>query len=71
MSAHPAATDLASLPALKPCPFCGGSAQLNRLGGKRSTHAWVECTKCRVVLHFRTTFEAAVAAWNTRAEGAQ
>lgn len=55
-------------PELKPCPFCGSKAELNRLGGPNSTHAYVECSKCDASMPFRTTFEAAAEAWNRRVE---
>lgn len=57
------------MPDLKPCPFCGSKAELNRLGGPGSTHAYVECSKCDASMSFRTTFEAAAEAWNRRSDG--
>lgn len=51
---------------VKPCPFCGGVPVLHRLGGKGSTHGWVECKECHASLPFKPTFEAAIADWNRR-----
>lgn len=38
---------------LKPCPFCGGEAQIKHLitAGVR-THSRVECTRCHVKTDF-------------------
>lgn len=57
---------MSKLPQLKPCPFCGGKAQLKPMGGKGSTHAWIECSKCEAEINWYTTLEAAIEAWNQR-----
>jgi hypothetical protein len=49
---------------LAPCP-CGRQVELTRLGGKGSTHAFIQC-KCGIGMSFRPTFEAAAAEWNKR-----
>ena len=53
---------------LKPCPFCGGEAEIEECGGMWA----VECTEyetcgCELNMAFGSKAEA-VAAWNTRAE---
>ncbi len=50
---------------LLPCPFCGRIPYLKRLGGKGSTHAYVECP-CEAEMSFSTTVEGMVAKWNKR-----
>ena len=50
---------------LKPCPFCGGTAELKKLGFEKSPYGWVECMECKVETPF-LKFEAAVRAWNQR-----
>ena len=53
---------------LKPCPFCGGPAELwQALDGRP---AWVACLgRCSVlVTRDHTTTEDAIAAWNRRAD---
>ena len=52
---------------LKPCPFCGAKASLQHPGGD-----WfVTCDglDCKLLpyTHYQRTREAAIAAWNTRA----
>ena len=51
---------------LKPCPFCGASGMLERLGGEGSTHYIAKCSGCRCDLHFYSTREQAVSKWNQR-----
>ena len=48
---------------LKPCPFCGGSAEL--FGTKNSGIFYVKCLECDVDGNFDTPEEAR-AAWNRR-----
>jgi len=31
---------------LKPCPFCGASAQYWSQGGRYGLFAWIECNEC-------------------------
>lgn len=56
---------------LKPCPFCGGEAQMFDL---RKVHLgvfyFVECRerKCRVKTGYLCTKEEAAEVWNRRAE---
>lgn len=52
--------------ALLPCPFCGAEAKLHRLGNEGSVHGWVQCQICDASIPWKSTFEAAVAAWNRR-----
>ena len=57
---------------LKPCPFCGGKAQIKHLitAGVR-THSRAECTRC----HVKTDYyihefgeRNVIAVWNRRVE---
>lgn len=50
---------------LKPCPFCGGEAELT---GFNAPEYWVWCPSCKASTDAHTGKENAVAAWNTRAE---
>lgn len=51
---------------LKPCPFCGGEAELWRANGERT--AWVACMgRCSILVSKEHKTDAeAIAAWNTR-----
>lgn len=52
---------------LKPCPFCGGKAELWMAHAERT--AWIACmSKCSVLVskEYKTDAEA-IAAWNRRA----
>lgn len=51
---------------LKPCPFCGGKAKVQRYPHNYSVY----CTKCgaRTIL-FKPTEKEAFEAWNRRTEG--
>jgi Lar family restriction alleviation protein len=55
-------------PQLKPCPFCGGEAKMDILGGKGSTHRIISCARCKCDLHYQPTEELAVSKWNQRVE---
>lgn len=46
---------------LKPCPFCGGEAEL-----KGFTRLWVQCTQCSVQTQLYVFMDAAEEAWNHR-----
>ena len=50
---------------LKPCPFCGGEAETDRVGNLRQSHI-VTCTDCGCRLESNETFNHGVS-WNTRA----
>lgn len=67
---------------LKPCPFCGGEAQI-RYTGKgsgskgytsniymRSEPGFVRCLKCNTTTGIRTKVCRAIEAWNRRADNA-
>lgn len=47
---------------LKPCPFCGGEAQIEHMS------CWVECQKCYAASVTCGEEQAAIDAWNTRVE---
>ena len=54
-------------PELKPCPFCGGEAEIERYTIK----PYVACMKCGCSMPDRhQTAEQAIEAWNARAEQA-
>lgn len=57
---------------LKPCPFCGGKAEIFR-GTTYGLHYLYEprCIKCECALGLFDTEEQAVEAWNTRADSVQ
>jgi Lar family restriction alleviation protein len=48
---------------LKPCPFCGGEAQIQ---GGHFRGAWIMCLDCFVETPFFKSVIAAIAAWNRR-----
>ena len=48
---------------LKPCPFCGGNAEI-----KKYTRFWVACDDCLTESAAYATKEEAIEAWNRRAE---
>ena len=53
---------------LKPCPFCGGTAEF---GGDYHCGFFVECLACGTndpLPNLRYSMEEVAAAWNTRAE---
>jgi hypothetical protein len=47
---------------LKPCPFCGGEADI---GGDPHSDRWVFCIKCYASV-FDTYLDGAIQSWNTR-----
>lgn len=53
-------------PKLKPCPFCGGPAEIWKANHNRS--AWIACMgRCATVISREHKTDAeAIAAWNTR-----
>ena len=57
--------------ALKPCPFCGGPAELWQW--REGRPAWIACVGECVVLVSREykTDDEAIAAWNRRTETAK
>ena len=68
--------------ALRPCPFCGGEAQIMEAAPEDNRHILfrhfsVKCKSCKViignVIHGETDFfdtpEQAAAAWNRRPSG--
>ena len=50
---------------LKPCPFCGGEAETV---GFDAPERWVICKRCKASTESHTCADAAIEAWNTRAE---
>jgi len=53
--------------ALKPCPFCGGEAEIERVGNMRQSQIY-SCTNCGCFLE--TGEIGGVNKWNTRADAA-
>lgn len=47
---------------LKPCPFCGGEAEIDNFAGVEC----VVCKNCRVIMLAESNKEAMVQAWNRR-----
>ena len=63
-------------PTLKPCPFCGGEAELFAGGDEYELWAKVECAECNASIVESSDYidrdadaliDEAVAAWNRRA----
>lgn len=52
---------------LNPCPFCGGTPELQT----QRDFAWTFCLGCGVRSQVLSSSEAAISAWNTRAEQPQ
>lgn len=56
---------------LKPCPFCGGEAEMHYVSDIFSRHRpsyWSQCCNCRMSGKHHRTRQEAIDAWNTRAE---
>ena len=49
---------------LKPCPFCGGKAQLGTAINFRGTEYYVACSCCAI--NFTSSREEAISKWNHR-----
>lgn len=47
---------------LKPCPFCGGKAELRCF----MNFYWVKCIKCEVSTDAKPSLEKTIKAWNRR-----
>lgn len=47
---------------LKPCPFCGGKAELRCF----MNFFWVKCIKCEVSTDAKPSLEKTIKAWNRR-----
>lgn len=50
---------------LKPCPFCGGIAEV--VGHRRSINGWVECSVCHSSTDFMDKTRA-IEVWNRRVD---
>ena len=54
---------------LRRCPFCGGDAAFQELGGFRTVFQYiVECERCGIHTREQSTEDAAAEQWNTRQE---
>ena len=53
---------------LKPCPFCGGKADIIPAGGAWKVSYFVECQECNNMTDIHDTSRAAVETWNRRIE---
>lgn len=51
---------------LKPCPFCGGKAELIRRSSESPYNHGVWCRSCRCRTSFEKSENEAIEAWNTR-----
>lgn len=51
---------------LKPCPFCGGKANINMLDQVRNRDWYAGCKACGAWIESFPTAEKAAAAWNRR-----
>lgn len=60
---------------LKPCPFCGGRAKIEKLTIKklflRATGYFITCQSCRVFTGAQLEIDAAIEAWNRRNDARQ
>lgn len=61
--------DLEEVEDLKPCPFCGGEAKINRIVNTFYQYAryFSSCTRCSAESKVFETEQEAIEAWNTRA----
>lgn len=53
---------------LKPCPFCGGKAELNVYPFDTRNEYQVECENCFCQTYVYDTEQDAIEAWDRRAE---
>lgn len=55
---------------LKPCPFCGGDAEIIYRESAARPPNWdksfVQCRRCEAESNWEETIEQAITAWNTR-----
>ncbi len=59
---------------LKPCPFCGGKANLKEKyihGVANRKNYWVVCTNCQIRIQDRNSVEKAIEQWNRRVDNAE
>lgn len=50
---------------LKPCPFCGGDAQIDEICGEEYS---AECKNCEIGTYFNTDKQKVIDAWNRRVQ---
>lgn len=61
---------------LKPCPFCGGEAEIEHIFRFGTDYSFVRCVKCRVITKpiiksfLYSSDERAAEAWNRRVNDA-
>ena len=53
---------------LKPCPFCGGKAELNRINHIDNWMYEVRCIECGCGTDYAKTSDVVIADWNYRKE---
>ena len=53
---------------LKPCPFCGGDADVSMITASGVIRCYCFCTKCGTIGKLRRTAEDACMNWNLRVE---
>jgi Lar family restriction alleviation protein len=53
---------------LKPCPFCGGDAEMDTIERYDGANIFfVKCTTCQMTMPLKSAYSEAIAAWNSRA----
>lgn len=54
---------------LKPCPFCGGKAEIIEAAWCGKYECYVSCTVCRVTqTHYLRSKRVAISEWNRRTD---
>jgi Lar family restriction alleviation protein len=57
---------------LKPCPFCGGEAEMDTIERYDGANIFfVKCTTCQMTMPLKSAYSEAIAAWNRRVDARQ
>ena len=51
---------------VKPCPFCGGEAVMNKYRGREHTCYYIECPSCHISTQVMYSETMVVDIWNRR-----